>query len=1194
MGKIYDYFKTVKYANEAEVSLKFTVPLLTEFLGFSRDEIIPEHDFPSRQIFYGHRTFSSKRFPKFQRPDYIVCLNGEFKKACFVIDSKGVDEDLDKYLGQLTSYSIGAKVNFLAITNGIALRVYYGQEEVLALSGLEEIDIFFSAIRQLLSKDSHIKKTPLEIIKEFDLKEIVAVKKDISEHSRLRTRLELSDYFEYAKRLENEFVNWQFGNIAENLGVSKVPPQMLHMLKAKNINKEEFKNQLIDPDKLFTKVNSRIKIIYGPSGIGKTTLLRFWAYTQADKCVNLIDSAVPIFIELRNYGLNRSIKILVQNALNKRGYVCSNESLTADLLNKRFIFFFDGFDEIAQNYQSDALSEIVGFSEDFPNHKLIISSRTGIELRIPGSLSFDIQPLDRERVELIVELNLGPRKHEFLNQLYQLGLINEMGNTLLLLLTINVFQKQSTIPVTRTKIIENSIDWLEKWAESKYPKMQSKINFKIKIALLNEAAFLIKQNDFGASLTEPYITKFLSEQLRIYEEAREVEPGLEKMAALKELSTTGFVHIDEYGLSFNSTIFLNYFAATRLSELYMENKDVLNDKIDKLEWHEVIIIAASKLSDANAFIKAIYQQGNILKAAACVIENNGINHDILEKITDDLEHYCSSRFPTVRNRSLYYLSRVDKTFTKKIFQRLADSPFLNVKISAIEELSKMKTSDSYKIVYENLDWDEGGFEIERTTQGAIARSLANLDDEKSHLKIIEIWKKKPDMFTTEDCRLAMLQLVYRNKLTPKIRDALLDYFLSTPPDRDVGYYSRIKGIADVFIALGDESIASKLIDGLTDDEKCYARLYETPKVLSSFKTPTIFKMLVERSLDTQKPPKVRQAMIDALVDAESFKLELPVLEKLLSDEHFQVKRAAIKGLSKYAVYEVKDMLLRLINDLDVGGEATELLGDFGLLTIICENDNFPKQFYPEPLFEQIRKHGLVEFLPILNRFQENWLADKRTDQSERFLIDLAHTYVILGQVNQALQIINSFYVKGKISFEGNYSYAHLAELCPIIGAPQGLKILQDIYLEIEEARKLQNAPKLFDGIYMDDKYIESLEKIGGEEVIELLTSFCEKHINDMLFERAMRAIVTFAPESKEDWLIHLLVENGQLKGAELHRAIEALGVIGTEKAMPLLKKVAKENIGNEYISDTCLRSLEYIYHKKGIVKFLEDKDVLVD
>jgi HEAT repeat protein len=1193
LGRIYDSFNKVTFASEAEVSLRFTVPLI-ELLGFSKNEIVPEHNYPSKEIFYGIKNFSSKDFPKSQRPDYVVCLNGDLDKVCFVVDSKDSKEELNEHLEQLKSYSSGAKTNFLVITNGKNLKVYYGQEEVLSLLGLEEIDIFFPKIRQLLSKESFVKKTPLEIIKGFDQKQVASSRKDISEKARFRTRLELSDYYEYAMKIKYEFLDWHGGNIfSENLEFSKVPPQMLHTLKARNINKEEFRNPLIDPDGVFTRTNSRVKIIYGPSGIGKTTLLRFWAHTQADKCVNLTDLVIPVFVELKNYGLNRNIKSLIQNALSKRGCVCSNESLSTDLLNKRFLFFLDGFDEIAQNYQSDAISEIVELSEDYPTHQLILSSRSGQELHIPASLSFDIQPLDRERIELIVEMNLGPRKYDFLNKLYQLGLMNQMGNTLLLLLTINVFQIQSEIPISRTKIIDNSIAGLEKWAESKTPKMQTKINSRVKLELLEKIAYFIKQEDLGTSIVEPELTGFFSQQLEYYEKIREIPSGVDKICVYKELSATGFVHIDEYGLSFNSTMFLNYFAARELCKLFLQKKEVLEDKINKLAWQEVIIIMASKLPDVNNLVLNFYQKGHLLMAVACAIENQGVEESTMLQLANDLEQCCDSVLPTIRSRSLYYLTRVDTKYTKEIFCRLANSSHIDVKACAIETLSKVGDSVASKIIYENLDWDKGSFEV-GSTQGTIAKALANLSDETSHLKIADIWKKKKDIFTSEDCRLAMLQLVYKKQLTSKIRDTLLDIFLSTPEDHDVGYWDRLRGIADVFIALGDESISDKLINGLTDNEKYFARLLHTPKILASFKSQTIFDRLVKGSLDQQKPPKVRQAMIEAIVDSKYFKAELPFLEKLFSDNHREVKRAAIKGLSKYAAYEVKDILLRLIRDKDMGGEATELLGDFGLLTILMEKDRFPHYFFPEPLFEQIRKHGLMEFLPRLDKIQEKWLADERTDQNERFLFDLAHTYVILGQMSKALKIIDSFYVDGKLSFQGEYSCSRLMELSSTITGYDGLKILEDCYKLVEDSRKSGAAPKAFEGIFMDDKYLENLEKIGGERAIEILVCFCEKHIGDMLFERAMRAIVTLAPKSKEDWLIQLLEKNSQLKGPELHRAIEALGIIGTEKSIPVLKKVAKTNSNSEYITNTCLWALEYTYNKKGEVTVLEDKDVLND
>ena len=113
--------------------------------------------------------------------------------------------------------------------------------------------------------------------------------------------------------------------------------------------------------------------------------------------------------------------------------------------------------------------------------------------------------------------------------------------------------------------------------------------------------------------------------------------------------------------------------------------------------------------------------------------------------------------------------------------------------------------------------------------------MANLNDETSHLKIIEIWKKKVDIFTTEDCRTALLSLVYRKRLTPKIRDELIEFFVSKPEKNDGSLYSKLVGIADILIALEDESIFPRLLMGFDSiDDHDFIRRTETSRIISSF------------------------------------------------------------------------------------------------------------------------------------------------------------------------------------------------------------------------------------------------------------------------------------------------------------------------------------------------------------------------
>lgn len=1200
MGRIYDCFSNLVYENEADVSLKFTIPLLTSFLGFLKTDIIPEHDYPARDLFYGRRKLSTKDLPESQRPDFVVCL-GSLDKACYVVDSKAPTENLDNHLDQLKSYSLGAKVNFLVITNGTALRIYYGQEEILNLTDLMQLDIFFPIVLKLLSKEVHLKNTPLQIIQALDLQEINKTKKDLTNTSKGRIRLEISDYFQYLSALEKELEEWHFPNdFARSLGISKFSPSELHSFRMSSLKEEESVSKILTARRVLDDFDSRVKIIHGPSGIGKTTLLRFWGYTQAKKCIDLVDATIPVLVELRNFGLNRSIRSLVKDSLNKRGCVPQETMFKEDLVRKRFIFLLDAFDEIPEEYKKDALSEIVEFTETFPQQRFIISSRIGRELRMPAALSFEVLSLSREIMETIIEMNLGPRKNDFIQQLYQCGLINELNNTLLLVLAIHLYQSERIIPATRTKIIEQIVKQVENWEETKITRHETRISWKVKMDLLKKIAFSMKENAYGLTFPENLLGSLLAKQIRDYEKAKEVPEGLDKLTLLKELATTGFIRHDDFGLTFNATIFLDHFAALKLSELFGQSPTILRDKMDKVLWHQVIIASTSKVSNPNVFVRDVYQK-DLIKSAACLVENQNVDEELVKEIVRDLETNCGSKFPTVRNRSIYYLARIEKKYTQDVFKRLLTSKHVFIRMMAIEELSKNADSQAIEVVNENIGWDEGGLMIGDTTQGAIARALANLNDEKSHLQIVDIWKKKVDMFTTEDCKNAMISLVYRKKLTPAIRDALLDWFLSKPIDEDTSFFSKLMGIASVLITLEDESIIHKLIQGfdIMDDYK-FTRRREISKILASFKSPSTLKILVDGSLNQKNSTPVRAGLSEALSKTNNFKVDLSVFVKLLSDKDPMIRREAVIGLSKFSSYEVKDLLLQLVNDPDihVHSEAISLLGDFGLLSIISEEKRFPKLFDSGMLFSQIRKHDLTEFLPILDKIKRKWTLKEEKDQLERQLIDLAHTYLVLGKIDQTYNILDIFYVDGKICFQNSYAYASLADLCSIIGGEIGVKILEDIFQAIQDARASGSTPKLFDSIFMDEAYIENLQKIGSVRAIEILMQLCEKYADEkdvkssMLFERAMRAIVSLAPKSKEDWLIELIRSHPELKGPDLHRAVEALGVLGTDKSIPLIKKIANDNKGSEYILDICLTAMEYINLKKGIVKFLEDSDVL--
>lgn len=117
MGRIFDRFGQLQFHNEADVSQNFLLPLLTEFLGYRADEILPERTLPPLDIPLNRKqTAISDRLPAKGRPDFIVTLNG--RDYVLLCDSKGPDENLEDHLPQLLAYCIAARTNLLLITNG--------------------------------------------------------------------------------------------------------------------------------------------------------------------------------------------------------------------------------------------------------------------------------------------------------------------------------------------------------------------------------------------------------------------------------------------------------------------------------------------------------------------------------------------------------------------------------------------------------------------------------------------------------------------------------------------------------------------------------------------------------------------------------------------------------------------------------------------------------------------------------------------------------------------------------------------------------------------------------------------------------------------------------------------------------------------------------------------------------------------
>jgi len=1181
MGKIFEQFHSLRNKNEAEVNQNFVIPLLTKYLGFSLEDIKPEKNFPASNIFYGLKHIISKDLPKSQRPDYIVCIK-DISNPRYVIESKAPNEDLEEHLPQIKSYAIGVGVNFLVITNGVSLRIYDVNHLMFKANNIKELDLKFNIVKKILHKDVQSSCSPMEIIKGIDInKALDKSSKQIIKEEKIKRQLEISDFQEYLKSIKTEFQNWHIPREFQflSLKIEQYPPDRLHRFQIYEASKfgiqDEKKYILAEIEQKF---NTPIKIFIGPSGIGKSTLLKYITYIKAIDCLGLQNIEIPIYIPLRNFGCNQGLKNLIINSLAKGDINISMRNLSELFKKHTFLFLLDAFDEVQEKYLEDVKREIEGLV-DIGNNKIIITSRETRQIRLPLSSRFLINPLGQNEIENLLEQYFGNERFRFLSEIEKKGLTKESQNTLLLILMISIYKEGEAIPPSRTKIVGKIIGKIKEWETSKGERLTNSLSWEVKEKILGELAYKIVDTQENLILSKKQVSGVLMPLLDYLEENREVPRGIDIHRVIDDLALTGIVSCNADMLSFWHRAFLNYFASKALVDKYLEDSKVLENIKNKLAWEPIIVGSAEHLDDSTKFVETI-KNTSLFLASSCIVEARKISVHTIKDIVSQLTIKCSSPIGVIRFRAIYFLKRINPKYTMDVFlDILENNKYPDVRKIALEEIAKERSNRAKRAVYKFINWNEGGLFL-GSTQGSIAKALANFDV-VDQLKAIEIWRKKPDIYTSEDCREAMRNIIREGRLTESVKKELLDFYQEKG---DIHKDSKERGLADILIDISDENLVPKLIESFEiRGPQDFMHDTRTEDILASYKSEHVIEQLSSKVTDPKNSDLIREGCSGALSKSKGI-VSISIFEKLLEDKNPKVRRNAVKGLGRFSVTYVKNLLPKYVNDDDwwVQYEAIKVLGDKGLLVELMETNRFPKRLCnitEEILLEQIRKYKLREMLPLIN-----WLKDK-VCADDRALIDIAHTYCLIDEAEKAKGLIESFFCDNELAVS-QYGLSDLAEISPNFDPLYSLRIIKEVLKSID---KLEDKSS-----FWEDKCINSLERIGGKEALDILKDLAkryaaQKHV--VSIERSLRSINRLATNKDEKWYIEFINSNPHLERFDLNRAIEGLGIVGSKKSIPIIKDLAASHRTEEYIINTCYLSIENIYKATGILTEITEKDL---
>ncbi|RUT71734.1 NACHT domain-containing protein [Flavobacterium cupreum] len=152
--------------------------------------------------------------------------------------------------------------------------------------------------------------------------------------------------------------------------------------------------RLNDISEFLSKFN-KVGII-GSAGSGKTTLLRYIAIKSVETQYKF-----PVLLNLRNFNsLHQTFEDFVAEEISDR----YSDEIKILFESDKFLFLFDGYDEIDYVEGSDFINQLDSFITKFALNDFVITSRPGTNIEgINPLYIFNIEPLNDDDIYLFIE-----------------------------------------------------------------------------------------------------------------------------------------------------------------------------------------------------------------------------------------------------------------------------------------------------------------------------------------------------------------------------------------------------------------------------------------------------------------------------------------------------------------------------------------------------------------------------------------------------------------------------------------------------------------------------------------------------------------------------------------------------------------------------------------------------------------------
>ncbi|WP_370094103.1 NACHT domain-containing NTPase [Winogradskyella sp.] len=415
----------------------------------------------------------------------------------------------------------------------------------------------------------------------------------------------------------------------------------LHIINQKDVLEYVEKPKKIPTEnieKLFKKSNY-ITLI-GNAGSGKSTIVKYLF-------INAVETnfKIPIKVELRYLNeYKHSFKDYIFNEIflfHKLGFTTA--IIDRLLGSNKFVFFFDGYDEISSNKKEAITQEIDKFVSLYSDNSYLLTSRpyTNIDT-LPLFTNYVVCELDDKEIPPFVKKQISNNEEELaekiikaISQIENHSYKTFLSNPLLLSMFILTFQSYSEIPKKRSDFYKQVFDTLYSVHDS-----VSKLSYvREKTSGLSKNAFedVLRLFSFISYFEEKFLFQqdYIDKKLNtIKEKKKELKFDNQKLIADLQVAI-GILNKEGIDYTFPHRSLQEYFAANYISNLSDQNKELIFNKIKNIIENKFMYIISNNHfldllgeQDYNSMIRLVVIP--LIQTQLEILEKNG-NLDYDEK-----------------------------------------------------------------------------------------------------------------------------------------------------------------------------------------------------------------------------------------------------------------------------------------------------------------------------------------------------------------------------------------------------------------------------------------------------------------------------------------------------------------------------------------------------------------------------------